>query len=342
MKKLTPVFMLLIMAMLMSVSCKSAPDTQILTEAMEKAETARQMAIDFGSPVFFPDEWEELEAQFKTASEMPISNKAEVQVAADSYTSVAAGYDEILEKSLPLLAQAKEEEILAVREALINTGFTDAFPEYLENADIITLSAFNQYEEKDFYGAKETAEKALSEYETLLEGAVVFLTRREIVDRGFVQYDADNFSKADETAKAAIEEFEAGNREAAIEKAQEALLRYNLVMVNGWTIYSDERRVSAVNERQLALAERANHASREIFREAEEYFNNAESAFRLENFHDAAGNYTDAEAMFMLARKDTEEKRLKAEAAIRLAEEMIGESNEAAMEAERIIEGGVR
>jgi hypothetical protein len=46
--------------------------------------------------------------------------------------------------------------------------------------------------------------------------------------------------------------------------------------------------------------------------------------------------------MYAIARKDTEERRLRAEEAIRQAEEKIEESTEAAAGAERIIEGGSR
>jgi hypothetical protein len=120
------------------------------------------------------------------------------------------------------------------------------------------------------------------------------------------------------------------------------LLRYNLVLSNGWTAYAAEKRQISTEERRQALAVRANIASREFFREAETFFNQAESSFSSENFHEAGLQFMEAEARYILARKDTDEKRLLAEAAIRTAEERIEESNEAAIEAERILEGGVR
>jgi len=346
MKKVIPVFMLLIITALISVSCKSIPPVdkvpEALREPISKADAARQRAIDFESPAYFPSEWEAAEAQYNVAKEMPRSNNAEIQLAVTAYNSAAESYDAIFRKTVPLYAQAREDEILAAREKLISTGFTEYFPDYLESADKITLTALDQYEANEYYKARETAAKALNEYETLLLGADVYLARQEVIDRGFSKYDEDNFSKADEVAETAIKEYEAGNKEIAVETAQEALLRYNLVLSNAWSAYSVERQISAGRERELALDEKANIASRDLFREADAIYNEAGANLTKQNFQEAAIQYIDAEAMFALSRKDTAERRQKAEAAIRIADEKIEESGESGSEAERLIEGGSR
>jgi len=331
------------MAALISISCKSAPpSTDELNAAMAKAIADRQRAIDFESPAYFPSEWEVIEAQYRLIEEMPLTTVAEIQAATDAYTAASEAYNAIFKKTIPLYAQAREDEILAKREALISTSFTKEFPEYLKKADDMTLAAQEQYEAEDYYGARETYAKAMDEYDTLTKGAAVYVARREIMDRNFMRYDENNFAKADETAKIAINEYDAGNKDAAIEKAEEALLRYNLVLSNGWTNYAAERKNTVLAERELAIAERANIASRDIFREGEAFYNQAEENITRQNFAEAALQYTEAEALYAIARKDTAEKRLAAEEAIKKAEEKIVESDEAAQEAQRIIEGGSR
>jgi len=343
MKKIIPIFMLLLIAVMVSVSCKTTPNTKVLDETIKKAETARQRAIDFEGPAYFPSEWEATEARYKAAGEMPLTSDAEVKEAENTYGKLADSYDEIFARTVPLYAQAREDEIIAVRETLVNSGFTSYFPEYLESADNLALSAQDEYNKGNYYEAKDKVSKAMDEYETLLAGANVYLARQEIMDRGFVQYDAANFAKADEITKAAIDDYEAGNKDAAVEKTEEALLRYNLVLSNGWAAYAKERQNLAFKERELAIAERANIASRDIFREAEVYYNQAEVSIANKNIIDAATQYVEAEAMFAIARKDTAEKRVRAEEAIKRAEEKIGESTEAAQEADRVIgEGGSR
>ncbi|MDR2543612.1 MAG: hypothetical protein LBC80_09250 [Treponema sp.] len=344
MKKSIVIYLLLIAAVLISVSCKStpAPEQQELAsglvgenELIAKVQAARQRAIDFESPVYFPSEWETIEAQFEAARNTPGTS-------AETFDEVAAAYDEIFGKTIPLYAQAREDEIMLARKTLIDSGFTQEFPEFLKNIDDIALLAMEQYEAEDYYTARETATKALSEYETLLLGARVFLVRQEVITRGFNDYDGENFIKAEEVACEALEEFGTDNIEAAITKAEEALLRFNLVLANGWPAYASDRQAYAENERELALAERANIASRELFREADAVFEQAGADHALENFHDAALHFIDAEALFAIARLDTGERRQRAEAAILAAEERIEESNETALEAERIIEGGIR
>jgi nicotinamide mononucleotide (NMN) deamidase PncC len=341
MKKFYLFNLLLIMAVSIFVSCKTT-DTGRLTEIMDKARAARQRAIDFESPAYFPSEWEKIEEQYQAALEMPTTKANEIQLAEEAFNTAADAYDELFGKTIPLYAQAREDEILSARDALISSGFTEYFPDFLKNADDLALAAKEQYEAKEFYEARDTVAKALEEYETLQLGARVFLTREEIIERGFLDYDRENFARADDVTKKAIEEYEAGNKETAITNAEEALLRYNLVLATGWTAYAGDKHTAAGSERELALTERANIASREIFREAESFFNQAEESFKAERFHEAALHFTDAEAMFAISRQDTAERRQRAEAAIRLAEESIEERVETAIEAERIIEGGLR
>jgi hypothetical protein len=345
MKKVISIFLLLIMATLVFVSCRSTPEaveTDALNEAMGKAQAARQRAIDFESPAYFPSDWEAIETRYTQASEMPVSSAEEVQQATSIYNTLADDYDELFGRTIPLYAQAREDEILSTRETLIGTGFTSVFPAFLKKADDLALAAHEQFEANQFYPARETAAAALSEYETLLVGARVYLARQEIIDRGFVDFDRDNFLMVEEIIKTGLENYEAGNRAAAIANAEEALLRYSVVLGNGWTAFASERRTAVSSERETALAERVNVASRELFRAAETILNRAEEEFLLGNFNEAALHFIDAEANFAIARLDTEERRQRAEAVIRMAEERIEESNEAAIGAERIIEGGLR
>jgi hypothetical protein len=338
------------------VSCKSAPaatpaapaaaaattqtaaDSQ-LTAAKSNAEAARQRAMDFQCPDYFPTEWEELEAVYAAANDLPVSNAVEVQAATNIYNAITPQYDDLMAKAAPLYAQAREDEMMAKRQELISTGFTVYFPEYLKNADDLALTALSQFEAKDYYTAKDTADKAMNEYETLLTGAKVFLTRQEIIDRGFREYDADNFDRADDTVRAAMASYEAGDKEAAIASVEEAQLRYNIVLATGWKAYAAERRDHAVAERQLALEEKVNIAHRNAFREAEAMFTQAEESYNSEVFNEAAIYYTDSEARFAIARIETEERRQRALEAIRMAEEKVVESNDTAAEAGRIIEG---
>jgi hypothetical protein len=352
-KKIYFAFLALTIFILAGVSCTSTPKPETkpaqqsqqstpaqVTAATSNVEKARKTAVDFEVPSYFPSEWEDVEAQYAAAKKLPVSSADEISKAVTDLNKVADRYGELFDMTIPLYAQAREDEILAIREELVRSKFSILFPQYVEKADKIALTAKDQYDAKDYYAARDTAAEALDEYETLLIGAKILLARQEILDRGFLQYDPDNFEKADEISQTAVEQYDAGNKKAAIESAEEALLRFNLVLTNGWVAYAAERRASATAEREIAIANKVNIAVRESFRDADAVFKTAEDSYKSETYSVAAKQYIEAEALFVIAGQQTELKRQMAMEAIKQAEEKIEESSETAIEADKIIEGG--
>ena len=311
-----------------------------LDSVASRAEEARKRAIDFECPAYFPSDWEAVEAHYAAAGSLPTSTEAEVQQATALLNTVADSYDELFRKTISLYAQAREDEVIAARDELIATGLTRTFPELLRSTDETALSALGQYEAGDYYAARDTAAKALNEYEALSAAARVYLVRQEIIDRNFDKYDPESFYKADEIAWTAIDEFEAGNYGAAENYAEEALLRYSLVLASGRLTHAANLRDSAAAARQRALDLKANIAVRDFFNDADSLYSRAETALRAERYEDAAALYPESEVRFLIAGRDAEEKRRIATEAIREAEETVEASDETARHAEILIEGG--
>jgi len=241
MKKISFFVLFMVMLLLTSVPSESEeqPGVTVFNEVPDNLIThvgnARKRAVDFECPAYFPSEWDAVEVQYAAAANMPNSNQNETEQASAFYT-VADAYDNLFKRTIPLYAQAREDEVIYARDELISTGFTRFFPEYLRNIDQIALAALDQYEAGDYYKAKDTAAEALNEYEILIIGAEIFSTRQEIVDRGFMKYDFDNFDKADDFAQVAINEYEAGNKASAMTAAKESLRYFNIVLVNGYAV----------------------------------------------------------------------------------------------------------
>ena len=290
----------------------------------------RALLIDTGLTPYAPE-------YFRNADDIALAALDQYE-AGDYYSARDTAADALNNYEMLNLAA----RVYLVREELIQTGVTHHGQEYLDYADGIAFDAIDEFNEGNYEAAVTYGLEALDEYETLYFAAKVFLTREEVINRGFVEYDADNFYRADDVALAALDEYEAGNTEAAMEYAEEALLRYNIVLSNGWVVFADIRRGSAAVERDNALAQRANIASRDLYREGEAFFSLAQESLAAGNYQDAALYFMDAEANFVIARLDTQERRERALQTIRLAEERIEESYETAIEAERIIEGGIR
>ncbi len=119
-------------------------------------------------------------------------------------------------------------------------------------------------------------------------------------------------------------------------------MRYNLVLNTGRASYAADQGASAGAERQIALNAKANVAVREMFNNANDLYNKAAGSMEAEKFEDAAAMFYDSEVLFSDAAKAAEEKRRIAEAAILAAEAKMEASDEAARQAEIIIEGDLQ
>jgi hypothetical protein len=353
-KHVCSAFLILSIISLIILSCKTthpeapggpgepAATVEGLQDVVSKVQEARKRAMDFESPQYFPTDWEVVEARNGAATILPKATPEEVEKARDLYTTVAGEYDALFQKAVQLYAQAREDEVMAERDKVVGTEFADAFPEYLEKADDLALSALDQYEAKDYYTAKNTAVSALAEYSTLALGAGVFSVRQEIINRGFNIYDSENFIEAEAIGDAALDEYEDGNRTAAEGLALEAETHYRTVIANSWTFYAEDKQGTASAEKKRATDNKAHIAAKELYNEADGMYAQAEIALNDKKYEEAAIFYTDAEALFIVAARETERKRTRAVDTIKLAAEKIEESNETALEVEKLIEGGIK
>jgi hypothetical protein len=311
-----------------------------LNQAKARAEEARKRASDFESVSYFPSDWESAESQYNSAGNLAQRTDEEVRQAAAQYTALADTYDGIFKRAIPLYAQDREDELVAARDTAIGTGLSDTFPDYLLDVDRVGALALEQYEGEDYYAAKENWALAKDKYQVLKTGGDAYNRRIEIVERNFIPYDRDNFSKADEIGRSAVDQYHAGNIADATNGAEEAGLRYSLVLKTAWAAYAAERRLAAGTERQKALDLKANVAVKAEFDVASGMYNQAESSIKSENFENAATLYIQSEARFTVIGQTAAEKRREAEEAIRQAEEKMRESEENAKKAEEILEGG--
>jgi hypothetical protein len=343
-KRLFLVLFVLALVVVPYLSCSSTPPagtsdraaegqapTGELSAAMARAEEARKRASDFESASYFPSDWEAAEAQYANAH---------AQKTPDAYNAAADAFDSLLKLTIPLYAQAREDEIMALRSDLIATGAQVSFPAPFSAADKAAIAALDQYEAGDYYAARESADKTLLMYQILANAYDSWLIRREIEEREFVDYDPDNFDRALEILSDAMDAYGAGNYALAKENADEALLRYNLVLSTGWAAYAELRSSLAEAERQAALDIKANIAVRDIFSEADTTYKTGVSSFGSQDYEEAAKQFISSETLFVISSLSASEKRQNAAEIIREANRKIEESDETARQAEIIIEGG--
>ena len=346
-------------------AASSQAPTDEYNAAKARAEEARQRAGDFESPSYFPSDWEAAEAQYVQAGQIPTdtdlanneaiakNNDTDIGEAVNRYNAVAGtdkataaynaaadAFDSVFKLAIPLYAQAREDEIMALRNPLVAAGARDYFPEPFSRADSTALTALDQYEAEDYYAAKDTAAQALSMYKILTSAYKAWLVRREIEEREFESYDPDNFDRAREILSNAMDAYGAENYASAQENADEALNRYNLVLSTGWAAYAELRASMAEAERQAALDVKANIAVKDLFSEADTTYKTGIDSFDSKKYENAAKQFIDSEALFVVANTSASEKRQTAAETIREANRRIEESDETARQAEVVLEGG--
>jgi len=301
-----------------------------LDSAFAGAQESRKKAGDFEANLYFPGEWEAAEGKYAQAQLISDLNKS-----ITTLNEAADAFDRVFGLAIPLYAQAREDEIMAVRGYLTTLGARDSFPEYIMDADKAALLALTQYEAKDYYTARDSAAKALQKFNVLETAFNAWLLRQEIRERGFAGYDPERFELGDEIITGAMDAYMADDLEGAWKKAEEALAMYNLVLSTSWASYAELRSSLAEGERLAALDMKTDIAAREFFKIADSENKVALDLLESKQYEDAAKLFIDAEAMFVIASITTLEKRRAAAAAIRNANEKIQESDRIARNARK-------
>ena len=345
--KKRPFFILFIAAMIISPPAftQQAANQALLDElntAIARTDEARKKAGDFASDSYFPGEWEAAGEQYSRAAQFPRNNADDVRNAIDAYKTAADSFDSVSALAIPLYAQAREDEIMEIRNYLIAEMAKEYFPEYFVPADETALLALDKYEAGDYYPARQSAEKALGMYRCMAIAYDAWMIRWEIEEREFEYHDLDGYERAGEILAGAMDAYNEGDIPTASENAEEALLRFNLIISAGWAEYAETHSSIAESEHQAALNMKTNIAAREFFIIAEHIRQEAQELLEAEEYEEAAKLFVNSEAMYVIAAMSATEKRRIAAETIRQALNKIEESYRMAREAEIILEGGLQ
>ena len=311
-----------------------------LDTAIARAQEARRQAGDFEGLSYFPSDWEAADEHYAQAEQLPRGNEADIRNAINAYNATADSFDSIFRLAVPLYAQAREDEIMEIRGNLVDSGARIYFHEFLRSADNTALLALDQYEAADYYSSKATAANALQMFHILTTAFDTWQKKQVIDRRNFKYYDLDNYDRTEVIINNAIDAYSAGNLSIAQENANEALLRYSLILSTGWAGFAIQRSQQTEAEHQVALNQRANIAAGEYFTVADAAREKAMGLLAAEHYEEAVEQFDHAQAMFIRASLTTLERMNAATTAIREAIEKIEESDRAARQAETIIEGG--
>ncbi len=325
---------------------KMEPDqatTDALASAQARAEKSRKQAFDVQSPTYFPDDWKAAENQYLAARDKAKDkNMAAYQEATKLYLSAADAYDAVAKKTLPLFADARQNELDQARALAVAVGAEKLVPDRLAVADAEVAKAHQQYQAGDYYGAADTAATARSRYLALKTGLDANAVKNTIDQRGFAGYDPSNYALASTKLDQAMGFYDQGNVPGARDASDEALLRFNLALNKGKEMNASSLGKAAVNEKNAATELKANVAVKDGYDNASNVLSQADAAYKAEKYDDAANLYTQAEQLFASVRATAADKRQKALDAMNRATKQMTESEQTAKNANAILEGGSR
>ncbi|MFQ3547032.1 MAG: hypothetical protein SNJ56_01740 [Termitinemataceae bacterium] len=314
-----------------------------LAEAAARAEKSRKQAFDLEVPTTFAEEWKNAEAYFLSGREKAkVKTMASYQEATNAYFKAADAYDELALKALPLYAQARRNELLSAREAAVNAGAELLLPSQLAAADAVADKAQAQFDAGDYYGAADSVQEARTRYIVIKTAIDAYRVQQEIEQRDFAQYDAGNYALAQEKLSQAEKTYEEGDITASRNYAEEALLRFRLALNKGKEMNATGREQRANLERQAAQDLKANVAVKADFDAAMDTLRQAQIAFKAEKYDDAAELFKQAEQQFAAVKDVAADKRSKALEVLQQAQKKIESTQEAAKQADAVLEGGVR
>lgn len=317
----------------------AAADT--LAAAKARAEKSRKQAFDVESPSYFPDDWKAVETSYLAVREKKIEETAAAySEATAAYTKAADGYDALAKRALPLYAEARRSEIVAARASAIEAGIEESSPDRLAAADAAATKAQGLFDAGDYYAAAAAAVEARDRYLALAPGAKAYEVKSEIDRREFAGSDPGNYSIAERKLGEALAAYDAGDQIASRDAAEESLLRFNLTLKKGRELYASGKGAEASAQRQAALDLKANVAVKDGFDSASSVFAEADAAFQAEAYEDAADLYAESAGLFSAVSASAADKRSAAEIAIAEAERRVSESEQTALAADALLEGG--
>jgi len=106
--------------------------------------------------------------------------------------------------------------------------------------------------------------------------------------------------------------------------------------------YADSIAADAAAARQKALNYKANVAVKPDFDAADAIYNKARTAYNSQTYDESGRLFFDSTSMFNAAADAAIEKQQKAEEALKRADQKMADSDEAAKNAELLLQGGVQ
>ncbi|HRW23540.1 MAG TPA: hypothetical protein P5298_03940 [Spirochaetia bacterium] len=278
----------------------------------------RKDAFELGLKDVMPSEYADAEARYvagKTAldaDDRPAA-KAELEAAEPLFARLVA------EGGLKV-AEGRKADALAARDRALWADAETLSPEALAAADAANADADAALAAGDAKAAIAAYRAAILAYDAAEKRSTALSVKSTVDELEYGPMDPGNYELAGQKL-AAIDSLLATDGEAARDAAEEALLRYRLVLAKGWELTAGKRREAAERYKLDAEAIKAQVAVKSEYAEAKAVWDSAVAASSAGDNESAAPLYEQSEYMFEAVYQKAAEKRAAAEAAIQAARE---------------------
>jgi hypothetical protein len=260
------------------------------TELRDTAAELRKKAFDFGLKDILPAEYAEAEKAYVLGTENYEKDNA---ASAAAYEDSIQLFKNVLETGLPLVASNESEQAWKAQETAAGKGAVS----YYEKPYDATVESLNAADELKASGDYEAAiaayREAAARFNAIGTMCDAANARDEIERRGYAEYDTSNWNLAEQKLASASELIDS-DAAAARSAADEAVLRYRLVMQNALLYYAGERKNFSDSERERAMDIKADVAAREQFEDAVALYESAQAYEDAEDYESAAELYDQA------------------------------------------------
>ena len=214
-----------------------------LDEAAARAKAARQLVIDFNGQELYPDDWRSADSLFSQAEQQRRNTTVrDTRESTERYNKAAEAFEAIGDEALAAAYEQMLGVLVNARYEAVKEDAQIMVPDYLLEADNLTLQAEEQFKAKDYYAAKESAEKALAMYEAQKIGLAAYWQREEIAFKAGYLVPA-YLERADALGETAIEKYLSGDYAGAIDDALVAHTMYDAIGA-GLEAYSIREEIS--------------------------------------------------------------------------------------------------
>jgi len=210
-----------------AVSCRTLPPTQqyldALDAAAERAQAARELAMDFEAPALFPSDWAAADSLFAYAEqERRTETIEEIQASTERYEIAADALEALAAMTIARSLENMERDLAQARIAAVQAGAETLAPDFLSHADSAVAAANQMRQAGDFNAARDTGASALAMYgfiNALLQAGAI----REEIAPALEYWSPDFLLQADTATSDAVQRWDAGDYNGALATAVQSL-----------------------------------------------------------------------------------------------------------------------